>query len=184
MKEIFDHQQFSASKANYLDGEQIAMHKKDSLKNKSSTLKLNSAEGLKDEFSLVKMIEDFLYRVYYICLKVLKDYKGKCLSYYVEILLNLHYSGQMYLNMSKLSYLKERNAEIYNILENVSKKPLTLKSFCSISIRKSIKNYGISKIDSFQIPNVLKNEIFYNTLSKTSNVSSETNNNDFNPIFM
>lgn len=184
LEEVFDHQQFRANRANYLDinGEQKAMHKKDSLENKSSTLKLNSIESLKEEFDLSKMIEDFLYRVYYICLKVLKDYKGKCLSYYVEILFNLHYSGQMYLNMNKLSYLKERNSEIFNILESVSRKPLTLKSFCSISIRKSIKNYGINKIEAFQIPNELKSEIFYNSLSKTGLVNSEKS--DFNPIFM
>jgi ankyrin repeat protein len=121
------------------------------------------------EFSLEQMIDDFLLKVYWACQKVIKDFKGICLSYFVEILLSLHYSGQFFLNMNKLSYLKEKNSDIYAMLEDVFHKPLTLKTFCCISIRKSIKNYGFEKVNSFKIPQCLKNEIFYNQLSKNAN---------------
>ena len=119
-------------------------------------------------FSLTKMIEDFLLNVYTACLKVIKDFKGICLNYFVEILLNLHFTGQMYLNMNKLAYLKEKNSEVYAMLEQIARKPLTLKSFCCMSIRESIRDYGLQKIDSFLIPVCLKNEIFYNSISKTN----------------
>ena len=121
------------------------------------------------EFNLEKMIDEFLLKAYLACLKVIKDFKGICLSYFVEILLSLHYSGQNFLNMNKLNYLKEKNMEIFLLLEETSLKPLTLKTFCCISIRRSIKNYGFEKVSSLKIPQCLKNEIFYNQLSKNAN---------------
>lgn len=77
-----------------------------SLKNSASPVKLL-------EFNLRLMIEDFLLKVYWACLKVIKDFKGICLNYLVEILLSLHLSGQLFLNVSFLSFLKEKNYEVF-----------------------------------------------------------------------
>lgn len=117
--------------------------------------------------SLAEKLDEFFFKVYVICLKVIKDYKGICLNYYIDTLLNLHYSGQMKLTASKLEYLIVKNKEIYlHLLNEVSLKPLTLKSLCTREIRKSIRCFGIDQVDSLRIPTALKYELFYNSISK------------------
>ena len=71
--------------------------------------------------------------------------------------------------MSKLIYLKERNNEIYELLEKVLKKPHNLKTLSLISIRNSINCFGINKINKLNIPNSLKHELFLNQMCKVNN---------------
>lgn len=135
---------------------------------KSSVVSLNRdnhSDGKKFDH-LRDMIDEFLFKCYFTCTRVIKDYKALCLNYFIELVLNLHYNGQFFINVDKFSYLKDKNMEIYNFFSEISSKAPTLKLFCSMSIRDSIKNYGIGKVNSLNIPNVLKNEIFSNSLSR------------------
>lgn len=115
---------------------------------------------------LSNMIDEFLFKVYLLCLRVIKDYKGVCLNYFIDTLVNLHYSQQSKLRANKLGYLKDKNPEIYEHLSELTRTPLTLKSLCSSVIRRSIRFYGIDKVNSLSIPNTLKYEIFFNSSSK------------------
>jgi hypothetical protein len=122
----------------------------------------------KQEFNLIEMIDEFIIQVYLNCLKVIKDYKGACLMQYVEIVLNLHHSGQIFLDMNKYDYLKDRNSELYSIINEKSKNKLLLKTLSSIAIRNSIQKFGMNKINQLEIPGVLKKEIFDSSCTKIS----------------
>lgn len=122
----------------------------------------------KHQFNLVEMVDEFLMQVYLNCLKVIKDYKGACLMQYVELVLNLHHSGQIYLDMKKYEYLKDRNSELYSIINEKSKNKLLLKTLSSIAIRNSIQKFGMNKINQLEIPHVLKKEIFNSSCTKIS----------------
>lgn len=118
------------------------------------------------ELDLEKAVDEFLFKVYLISMRVLKDYKQLCLSKYFEIIVSLHMSGQLNIKISKFIYLKERNSEIYDQLEQLLKKPMSLRTLSLISIRNSIKCFGINKINKLNIPNALKHELFWNQTSK------------------
>lgn len=115
---------------------------------------------------LGNMVDEFLFKVYLLCLRVIKDYKGVCLNYFIDTLVNLHYSQQSMMVMSKLGYLKEKNGEIYDHLAEIASKPMSLKSLCANSIRKRIRFFGVEKVNKLNIPNTLKYEIFFNSISK------------------
>lgn len=115
---------------------------------------------------LGNMIDEFMFKVYLLCMRVIKDYKGVCLNYFIDTLVNLHYSQQSRLDKSKLSYVKEKNAEIYEHLCEITAKPLSLKSLSANVIRRTIPFYGIDKVNELRIPDTLKYEIFFNSLSK------------------
>lgn len=128
----------------------------------------NGAKIEEKEFNLKEMLEDFMAKVYLTCNKVIKDHKAACLNYYVEMVLSLHYTGQLYIRIKQFEYLKERNMEIYRFFEEIASKSFSLKLFCSIAVREAIGNYGIGKVNALNIPTVLKNEIFLNSIYRTS----------------
>ncbi|CAF0710062.1 unnamed protein product [Brachionus calyciflorus] len=117
-------------------------------------------------FNLKEMLNDFLFHVYSICSKVIKDHKASCLNMYIELIVNLHYSGQFLLNVKNYQYLKERNLDIYELLCDIAKEPFTLKNLCSNSLRKTMRCYGIEKVKQLHIPEELKKEIFLSTMSR------------------
>lgn len=121
------------------------------------------------ELDLERAIDEFLFKVYLISMRVLKDYKQICLSKYVQIILNLHYSGQVNMNMSKFLYIKERNNDVYEQIQDALKKPHSLKNSCLVSIRNGIKCFGINKINELQIPTALKHELFLNQMCPAIN---------------
>lgn len=127
---------------------------------KSTNLAVNLTKDLNN------MLDEFFFKIYLVCLRVIKDYKGACLNYYIDTLINLHYSRKTRLNVEKLAYLKEKNSEIHAHFGELVKQPVSLKSLCADSIRKSIRFYGINKINSLDIPSTLKYEIFFNSISK------------------
>lgn len=117
------------------------------------------------------------------CLKVIKDYKAICLNQYIELALGLHYSGQVYLNTSnRFDYLIERNNDIYLLFKEVSHKPFTLKTLCTIVLRNAIKNYGANKLSKLNIPHSLKEEMYSNGfyLKRDLNIFNNQNNNNNN----
>lgn len=115
-------------------------------------------------FDLEKTLDEFLLKTYLISQKVIKDHKRACLNKYIELLFILHFSGQLKIKISKLSYLKENNLEIYEIIEDCLKKPLSLKWLSTISIRGAIKNLCTKKIKSLQIPDDLKKDLFLESI--------------------
>ncbi|RNA11705.1 ankyrin neuronal isoform 4 [Brachionus plicatilis] len=127
---------------------------------------------LKDLFVFVDlkgleaMMDEFVCHIYSRCLKVVKDIKSKCLNVFIDLMLNLHHTGQYYVQERKLHFLKEKNEDIFNFLVETTRKNLTLKHFSAVSIRNSISNYGIEKVKCLNVPNELKKEIFFSSLSK------------------
>ena len=115
-------------------------------------------------FDLEKTLDEFLLKTYLISQKVIKDHKRACLNKYIELLFILHFSGQLKIKISKLSYLKENNLEIYEIIEDCLKNPLSLKWLSTISIRGAIKNLCTKKIKSLQIPDDLKKDLFLESI--------------------
>ena len=126
-------------------------------------------------------LEKFLYKIYVACLKVLKDYKFICLNYFYNIVINLYMSGQFQLSQkcieNTFSYLKERNMNVYLELENFTQnedstglicnnegnsRVFSLKTICCIKIKQSIPSFGLHKVNSLNIPNMLKYDIFLN----------------------
>lgn len=123
-------------------------------------------------FDLEKTIDEFLLKIYIISQRVVKDHKRSCLNYFIELLFSLHYSGQLGIQMSKLSYLKEKNIEIYHLIEAKLNRPLSLKSFSIISIRNTIKSFGESKIECLEIPSALKNDLFLMNIPTTKTIQN------------
>ena len=75
---------------------------------------------------LANMIDEFMFKVYLLCLRVIKDYKGVCLNYFIDTLVNLHYSQQAKLDMSKLGHVKEKNPDVFEHLSELAHAPFCL----------------------------------------------------------
>ena len=132
----------------------------------------DSLEMICKLFDLEKTIDEFLLKIYIISQRVIKDHKRSCLNYFIELLFSLHYSGQLGIKMSKLSYLNEKNKEIYHLIEEKVNKPLSLKSLSIISIRNSIKCLGESKVNHLEIPSALKNDLFLMNIPSTKSIQN------------
>lgn len=119
-----------------------------------------------DKYEMEIMIDEFIRHSYTICSKVVKDVKPKCFNVFIDLVLSLHHTGQYYIVKDKLHFLKDKNMDILNFLVDTTRKSLTLKHFCVVSIRNSIPNYGIQKINCLNMPNELRKEVFFNCLSR------------------
>lgn len=118
-----------------------------------------------DSSQMEIMIDEFIRLIYTICSKVVKDVKSKCFNAFIDLVLGLHYTGQYYVVKDKLNFLKDKNMDILNFLVETTRKNLTLKHFCVVSIRNSIPSYGIEKVKCLNVPNELRKEVFFNSLS-------------------
>jgi hypothetical protein len=107
-----------------------------------------------------KIIEEFLLNVYLTSLRVIKDYKANCLRRYLELFMQLYYTGQLNLSLNKFNYLKERHNDIYSIIESTMREPMSLQSLCAVSIRNRISNFDINKVAQLNLPECLKSELF------------------------
>lgn len=128
--------------------------------NYESHCKKNELELFYQLSDMEKSIDEFLLNVYVISQKVIKDHKKACLNKYIELLFILHYSGQMKIKLSKLNYLKNKNPEIYKFIDDDLRTPLSLKWHAVIEIRNSIRNLGLTKINSLNIPICLMDDLF------------------------
>lgn len=183
--EIFSNNEFEALQLNssYSESETTETFKLDS-SFRSTTSGSASLCSTPSSLNINYFLEKFLYKVYLNCLKVLKDYKYVCLSYYFNIVVNLYLSGQFKFQPGCVEktfwYLKERNTDLYqdlvglfktNVTEDTSStttnRLFSLKTICCIRIKESIQNFGITKLDSFNIPGFLKHDIFLNNCSSS-----------------
>lgn len=147
------------------DIEQLNKERLIIISNTNNTKYLNESKLKAEiELDLEKAVDEFLFKVYLISMRVLKDYKYLCLNKYVEIIVNLYKSGQVNMHMNKFIYLKERNNDIYKQIEDALKKPQSLKTLAIISIRNMTNCFGINKINVLTIPSVLKQELFLNQI--------------------
>ncbi len=123
-------------------------------------------------FDMERTIDEFLLKIYLISQRVIKDYKQYCLKKYVELVFTLHYSGQLKIQVSKLAYLKERNAGTYELIKHNVEKPLSLKWLSVIAIRSSISMLGANRINSLVIPTDLKRNLFLENIPIIENLKS------------
>lgn len=150
----------------------------------SSTSNSNSNnEQSNNSVDMDRMLEELLHKIYLTSLRVVKDYKMLCLTQFIQLLFNLHFTGQInlshYFHRQKLSYLKERNGDILDLIKETIGKPMSLKACCFISIRRSMKKFGIKKIDSLDMPRTLKYELFSNTMCTVKQNGFLFNKNNF-----
>jgi len=130
---------------------------KSDLTNETSEFKIDGTL-----FDMEKAIDEFLFKMFIISQRVIKDHKRACMNKYIELLFILHYSGQFKINISKMGYLKERNLAMYNFIGENVKTPMSLKWLSITQVRNSIQNFGINKINSLPIPCNLKQNLFLN----------------------
>ena len=123
-------------------------------------------------FDMERTIDEFLLKIYLISQRVIKDHKRACLNKFIEIVYNLHYSGQLPIKMSKLAYMKEKNMEIYKLIDESVKSPMSLKELSVIAIRQSIACFGRDKINLLTVPQSLKQDLFLNDIPIIKKVQS------------
>ena len=108
---------------------------------------------------LNKMFNELLHHLYKIVLKILKDYKHLCIKLYSQliwILCNEIANGKIKLSSESFFYLKERNYELYESISTKLSNPMSLQQLTYTRIKSSIKNFGIEKVNSLNLPNMLK----------------------------
>ena len=132
----------------------------DQQSNKSCKISISKVH--REHQVMQRNLEDFLLKIYAFSLKVIKDYKQICMNLFVEMVLSLYNSGQLRIQKGSLSFLREKHFETYEIIEKSIQGPMSLKTLSLIQVKKSIKNFGPSKIDGLSIPKVLKNDLFQN----------------------
>lgn len=143
--------------------------------------KSKEAHARSTTLSLSNQIHQFLFQTYLTCLKVIKDYKAISLKYFSDIVFSLHYSGQINIDMSRFDYIKQRTPDLYELLRCNLNKPLSLRAYCAINVRKSIKHFGFNKVNQLNIPQCLKNDIFLNNIPR--NIQSGVGVNEYFPFF-
>ena len=117
-------------------------------------------------------LEEFMFDLYAVCVRVVKDHKSACLLLYVRLLLDLY--GTRQVRLGDIGFLKEKNADAVHQLVSeemlAARTHATLKSHCYLSIRKSMANFSWRQVNALTLPSTLKHELFnhINWLSKSS----------------
>jgi ankyrin repeat protein len=139
--------------------------------NELSNKDQNEAKYKKEIVNVGYFLRIFMQKLYskYL-LKVLKDYKYLCMSYYQILIVNLYMCGTGQLSdfQTEFSFLKRRNKDFYEDIDlflNSTSYSKSLSVLCCQQIKKSIKNFGINKMNDLCIPSSLKDDIFMNSFS-------------------
>lgn len=116
----------------------------------------------RQQFYVNKMLNELLSKIYAIILKILKDYKQTCLSYYYNlVVLLINELNNKYIKLDRKVFLcvKERNQDLYETILNKLNNPLSLKQLSYSKIKNSITLFGINKVNKLDLPAMLKSHM-------------------------
>ncbi len=119
---------------------------------------------MNDIFPSKENVHEYLWDVYKVLNKVLKDYKTLCLQKYAFIL-KIFYETDLikfYDDLNRFDYLFERNLDVYDyIVNNFVFMPKSLKQLACLTIKRNFKNFGFNNIKQLDLPAVLITNFFH-----------------------